>query len=463
MGTTPTRDFGTALSAGLLGGVKSYQDLDKTFVELEQKKALTSETEQKTKLTLADRLIDINRIRAAKNLIPIKSLEDLERRMRDGTYLEQTPEDKLGAAPQPGVTEVKPSSGVTTEGTVGRVDPQLEGESTVRGVNAPVVQKSMSQIDWNNVADSHNIPKLQESLLEFKRMEASEKNPDTLIKNKQEQAALIRTIMEITKGNELIDKQGNRFTPPGWQAAANQIEREKFKATEDAKSISTEETKQREFRETAPALLARFERVQGILEKLQTDPLLNIKTLAPALAEAVGMSGDKYNQYKDELARGDYEKFIKESKGLLFENLQNLGGRFLTATVKAGEQAVINPDIQPSANRALTAAGKGLIEYQMAFMKDYRDFKRDNPYPTVDQFDNFAEKWKEDNKLKTFVDRVEAATPVKGDYPNPQTAKDGWEYIMDDPATKKRFASPKGIVVRWSAEKKDFIPVRPVQ
>jgi hypothetical protein len=463
MGTTPTRDLGTALSAGLLGGVKSYQDLDKTFVELEQKKALTSETEQKTKLTLADRLIDINRIRAAKNLIPIRSLEDLERRMRDGTYLEQTPEDKSGAAPQPGVTEVKPPPGVTTEGTVGRVDPQLEGESTVRGVNAPAAQKAMAQIDWNNVADSHNIPKLQESLLEFKRMEASEKNPDTLIKNKQEQAALIRTIIEITKGNELIDKQGNRFTPPGWQSAANQIEREKVKATEDAKSISTEETKQREFRETAPALLARFERVQGILERLQTDPLLNIKTLAPALAEAVGMSSDKYNQYKNELARGDYEKFVKESKGLLFENLQNLGGRFLTATVKAGEQAVINPDIQPSANRALTAAGKGLIEYQMAFMKDYREFKKDNPYPTVDQFDNFADQWKEDNKLKTFVDRVEATTPVKGDFPAKGREKDGWEYIMDDPVTKKRFSAPNGVVVQWNDKKGDFIVLRKVQ
>jgi hypothetical protein len=38
MGTTPTRDFGTALSAGLLGGVKSYQDLDKSLADLEQKR-----------------------------------------------------------------------------------------------------------------------------------------------------------------------------------------------------------------------------------------------------------------------------------------------------------------------------------------------------------------------------------------------------------------------------------------
>ena len=84
--------------------------------------------------------------------------------------------------------------------------------------------------------------------------------------------------MEITRGNELIDKRGNRFTPPGWQSAANQIEREKVKATEDAKSISAEEAKQRDFRETAPALLARFERVQSILQQLQTNPLSNIET-----------------------------------------------------------------------------------------------------------------------------------------------------------------------------------------
>jgi hypothetical protein len=38
MGTTPTRDLGTALSAGLLGGVKSYQDLDKSLADLEQKR-----------------------------------------------------------------------------------------------------------------------------------------------------------------------------------------------------------------------------------------------------------------------------------------------------------------------------------------------------------------------------------------------------------------------------------------
>jgi hypothetical protein len=36
MGTTPTRDFGTALSAGLLGGVTSYQNLDKSQAELEK-------------------------------------------------------------------------------------------------------------------------------------------------------------------------------------------------------------------------------------------------------------------------------------------------------------------------------------------------------------------------------------------------------------------------------------------
>jgi hypothetical protein len=38
MGTTPTRNLGTALSAGLLGGVKSYQDLDKSLADLEQKR-----------------------------------------------------------------------------------------------------------------------------------------------------------------------------------------------------------------------------------------------------------------------------------------------------------------------------------------------------------------------------------------------------------------------------------------
>lgn len=36
MGTTPTRDIGTALAAGLLGGVTSYQNLDKSLAELEK-------------------------------------------------------------------------------------------------------------------------------------------------------------------------------------------------------------------------------------------------------------------------------------------------------------------------------------------------------------------------------------------------------------------------------------------
>jgi hypothetical protein len=463
MGTTPTRDFGTALSAGLLGGVKSYQDLDKTFVELEQKKALTSETEQKTKLSAADRLLDINRLRAARNLPMIKSLEDLERRMREGTLYEQTPEDKSGTAPQAGVTGGSPPSGVTTEGTVGRVDPQLEGEVTVRAVNAPAAQKAMSQIDWNNVADSHNIPKLQKDIELFRQMELGEKSAESLFENKKQQAALINTIREITKGDELIDKQGNRFTPPGWQAAANQIAREKIKSVEDAKSIAIEETAQRRLRTDAPSQLARFDRVQGLLEQFQTGPLANIKTLAPALAEAVGMSEDKYNQFREELERDKYERFVKESKALLFKDLETLGGRFLTATVKAGEQAVINPDIQPSANRALVAAGKGLIEYHLAFAKDYRDFKEKNPYPTIDQFDNFEENWKEKNKVKTFVDRVQAKTPVKGDFPVRGRAKDGWEYIMDDPVTKKTFSAPNGVVVQWSDKKGDFIVLRKVQ
>jgi hypothetical protein len=463
MGTTPTRDFGTALSAGLLGGVKSYQDLDKTFVELEQKKALTSETEQKTKLSAADRLLDINRLRAARKLPMIKSLEDLERRMREGTLYEQTPEDKSGAAPQAGVTEGSPPSGVTTEGTVGRVDPQLEGEVTVRAVSAPAAQKAMSQIDWNNVADSHNIPKLQKDIELFRQMELGEKNAESLFENKKQQAALISTIQKITEGNELIDKQGNRFTPPGWQAAANQIAREKIKSVEDAKSIAIEETAQRKLRTDAPSQLARFDRVQGLLEQFQTGPLTNIKTLAPALAEAVGMSGERYSQFREELERDKYERFVKESKALLFKDLETLGGRFLTATVKAGEQAVINPDIQPSANRALVAAGKGLIEYHLAFAKDYRDFKEKNPYPTIDQFDNFEENWKEKNKVKTFVDRVQAKTPVKGDFPVRGRAKDGWEYIMDDPVTKKTFSAPNGVVVQWSDEKGDFIVLRKVQ
>jgi len=50
MGTTPTRDLGTALSAGLLGGVTSYQNLDKSLTELEQKREqipkVTAETDE---------------------------------------------------------------------------------------------------------------------------------------------------------------------------------------------------------------------------------------------------------------------------------------------------------------------------------------------------------------------------------------------------------------------------------
>jgi hypothetical protein len=319
----------------------------------------------------------------------------------------------------------------------------------------------MSQINWNNVAPSHNIPQIQAEIETTRRLAETATDPAALQQLQEKQAILRGEIQKILESKTLIDQNGNPFVPPEWQKAANQIESQKTKAVKDADAYAAMEQDLRHSQSSMPAVQQKFENLGNILTRYQSGKLEDFKTYVPAIAQAVGIQVDP-----DKVrTRDEFEKFVKESRDLLFQQLKQVGGRILVTEVQRMQEAVVDPHLQPGANRSLIASGKGATNYNQDFYDHYRNWKRDNLYATVDDFADMQREWQTTNKLQKYITEAEANTPVKGDFPSPDKRKDGYQYIVDTPEVRNHVVdgkrvSPNGFIGRWNAREGKFVPER---
>jgi hypothetical protein len=447
-------NLGQALGEGIMGGVGAYQSQKKLTPEIAYKEAETRKMTQETDLQLIDRLLKFNQVRVARGQPPITNLEDFKKKLADGSIIESPSQ---GGAAQPSAgQQQQPSGQQGAQPSANAPSVSTNTDATERTLAAPPVQQAMSQINWNNVAPSHNIPQIQAEIETTKRLAETATDPATLQSLQEKQAVLRGEIQKILDSKTLIDRNGNPFVPPEWQRAANQIESQKTKAVKDADAYATMEEGLRHAQTAMPLVQQKFENLGNILTRYQSGPLENFKTFVPAIAQAVGMDVDPSKI----ATRSDFEKFVKESRDLLFQQLKQVGGRILVTEVQRMQEAVVDPHLQPAANRSLVASGKGATNYNQDFYDYYRGWKRDNPYATVDDFADMQREWQSKHKLQQYINAAEADTPVKGHLPEPKDRKDGWKYIDDTPSGKKIF--PKGTIFQWDAQRGKPVVVGPV-
>ena len=447
-------NFGQALGEGIMGGVGAYQEQRKQVPATAKVVEETRKIAQETDLALVDRLLKFNQVRLARGQTPITSLEEFKKKLADGSIVE--------APGQPGAAQTttgqpKPAEQSGAQPVAG-APLSTSTDATERTLASPPVQQAMSQINWNNVAPSHNIPMIQAEIETTRKLAETATDPATLQQLQEKQSVLRGEVQKILDSKTLIDKNGSPFVPPEWQKAANQIESQKTKAVKDADAYAAMEQDLRHNQAAMPAVQQKFEKLGDIMTQFQSDPLKNFKSYVPAIAQAVGMDVDP-NKIE---TRAQFEEFVKNSRDLLFQQLKQVGGRILVTEVQRMQESVVDPHLQPAANRSLVASGKGANEYSQDFYDNYRSWKRNNPYATVDDFADMQRDWQNKHKLQDYITKAEANTPVKGDFPPPDKRKNGYQYVVDTPGVRnlvvngKRVA-PNGYIGRWDSKANDFV------
>jgi hypothetical protein len=164
MGTTPTRDLGTALSAGLLGGVKSYQDLDKSLADLEQKReeipkvAAQTDVEKMRALQLQGTLYERRFITGQGDFIIDKSKPGSPRIKVADAQMRPIPHAKfdsfLSFVPRSKDSDPLPSGAATTPTTgEASVAPDLPNQDAVPTLKSKNVLEWDSKFAEENYAD----------------------------------------------------------------------------------------------------------------------------------------------------------------------------------------------------------------------------------------------------------------------------------------------------------------------
>lgn len=190
----------------------------------------------------------------------------------------------------------------------------------------------------------------------------------------------------------------------------------------------------------------RLDKIAKILEVYHTGKWADHKADIIAMARSAGLN----MKDTDTASPANFEKFIKNSTGAVFEAVKNMGGRPLVAEIEGLQRAYMNPNMQPESNRDIVGQAIGLLKYEDAKYEAFRKWKKDNPY-AVDDGDfliDFAKKNPVDKFIKEAKKNIAPlGIPLPKD---PAELDDGQVYSVRHPKTNKILR------VRWNAETKKF-------
>ena len=275
---------------------------------------------------------------------------------------------------------------------------------------------------------------------------------------RQAQDNIMKRIDDIQNGKQLPMQDGSVLIPPSWQRAGNQIKMQEAMSSKNAEVMAEKEKGMRETRDQVPEAIARYSRMAKDLTTLQSGKLSDVRTQAAAFGDALGLPVTRYSLD----TAGGQQEFAKDARKTVFDQLKILatgaGGRILAAEIPRMESANPNPDLQPSANRALIAQASGGVQYINDFNNAWLDYKANHRFPTPDDFDKFQKDWIKAHDLqKDYIDRVQAEMPVAGD--NPVSKKKGWLYVIlpsnygPKVTPEQRAYYRNGMIGRWDGEK----------
>lgn len=110
-----------------------------------------------------------------------------------------------------------------------------------------------------------------------------------------------------------------------------------------------------------------------------------------------------------------FQQFIKESTAEVFEQLRTLPGQPRVAEIQGLQKALMDPHLQPEANKSLIGQMMGLVDYQKRYFEDYRAWRntpqgRNNPNP-----EDFDIAWRKANPVQNFISQATGNVAVRGE------------------------------------------------
>jgi hypothetical protein len=461
MGTTPTRDFGTALSAGLLGGVKSYQDLDKTLVGQEQKgrELTTGErrvdledvTRRQARLTQLQQ-IAAGQARATGKVSPEvqQQIDELVKSLNIGSSGQKISEAGKSSPSAAPVT----TTGKVVEATPGQ--PPIE-QPTVGTPDAKAAPKIVSAADAvTEAAKPIAVPANPVENQSFLKKLNPDSNPEEIRRRGQlaeaySPGAAEKAFTEALEVEKRMQDRGYGIGPdgkqvdiPGWfehkEAMANAPEVRKFFNAQGSGQIARIEAR---------------EQLGGIsraLEILQSGKYAEQKGEFQAALRSAGFNIESTATMNADAAQAA----TKDAMRSVFSRLAEIGGQPRVVEIQGLIQSGANIGLEPEPNRKIISQSIASLDRADKFFADALEERNRLGYKFNEP--EFAAKWskKEENASEKFRNEAYKNTAIRGAVPLADYRVDtkklipGALYIIEPGMGVKNVEGPTKM--RWTGE-----------
>lgn len=468
MGTTPTRSLGTALSAGLLGGITSYQGLDKLAQEQEMKGREV--TVQEKSVDLQDvarrqaRLTQLQQIAAgqarATGKVSPEVQQQIDELVKSLNITSSTQKISEAGKPAPTtttgkVTEAKPEPGITQEPAKAATETvPLSGTEKARALAEEAAKPIPTPS--NPMEDKTFLSKLN-----------PDSNPEEIRRRGQlaeaySPGAAEKAFAEALEVEKRMQDRGYGIGPdgkqvdiPGWfehkQAMENAPEVRKFFNAQGTGQIARIEAR---------------EQLGGItraLEILQSGKFAQQKGEFQAALKSAGFPVPNTATMNAEAA----EVATKDAMRAVFSRLAEIGGQPRVVEIQGLIQSGANVGLQPEANRKIISQSLASLDRADKFFADALEERNRLGYKFNEP--EFAAKWskKEENASEKFREEAYKNTAIRGATPtlsngtiNFSEVKDGHTYMIEPDMLPGVTRPTKYRVVRDKDGKRGFEEVR---
>jgi hypothetical protein len=448
MGTTPTRNLGTALSAGLLAGTQSFSDLEKTAEERQLKSREVAATEQRVRtetFTKNMELLDKLRRLAAGYTNRGQAIPP-ELRSQIESITKQIAETGAGGQLTAGATSLTPegrqlpapaAAPVTT--TTGRVEAKPEEkkaavEESKAAVPAdPAASKPMPELPKPGQAQGLPPSAMNE---EFLKKLDPDFNPVELMRRSKETAEYDAALSEQLANRAIAIQDKMNSTGFGTALGGGVVPVPGFA---DEKALQAAAPKLHEsFEQQATQYRARQiakDRLTQIANSLAT--IRSGKFSVPANEFVAGMRSAGIDVPDTAFINPtEAQTIAKNAWKTVFDELKAIGGQPRVLEMQGLQQSGANLELDPSANKNILAGALAAFNYEDKFFEDAVKAYKEQGYRYTDA--GFMPEWRKNNRLDAMKEEVSKNLAIRGATPTNSNGtinfgklKDGYTYIIE--------------------------------
>jgi hypothetical protein len=457
MGTTPTRNLGTALSAGLLGGVTSYQNLDKATIGQEQKSRELTTSERRVDLEDVTRrqarLTQLQQIAAgqarATGKVSPEVQQQIDELVKSLNISSSSQKISEAGKPEPTTTtgkviEAKPEPGITQEPAKAATE-TAPSSGTQKALSLAEEAAKPIPTPSNPMEDKTFLSKLN-----------PDSNPEEIRRRGQlaeaySPGAAERAFTEALEVEKRMQERGyglgldgKQVDIPGWfehkQAMLNAPEVMKFFNAQGAGQVARIEAR---------------EQLGGIsraLEILQSGKYAEQKGEFQAALRSAGFNIPNTATMNAEAA----QVATKDAMRSVFSRLAEIGGQPRVVEIQGLIQSGANVGLEPESNRKIISQSIASLDRADKFFSDALEERTRLGYKFNEP--EFAAKWskKEENASEKFRDEAYKNTAIRGAVPLDEYRVDtkklipGAVYIIEPGMGVKNVDGPTKM--RWTGE-----------